>query len=1176
MTNDSPTGNSPLIPPEEARPSQVDITGPSPLDEFRAASDTMDHRTEEVSGSSQRPPGGAARRKLPSQGKGPVKKILLYLILAVAVYSLAAFFLGPYLLTTTLPTFLAEKLNRPVTIGSARVNPYTLNITLKNGIIGPDLADPEDKIDPVFSFGRLEGKINPAFFLKKGRLLKAIRGTSVFIHLSRQKDGSFNINNLLGSLSTSTKTYSLLHLADFMQAGDINLRNSRLIFTDQDSDSQHSLEEIRLSLPKRDDKSTSISPHFSAVIDGSPISVGGQSESSAEGQNTRLTFTLERVNLADYLAYLPRPFPGLITKGEADMQLLVDYRVSSDKAYHFEISGSGIARDIWLHTPKKGENKIASANFVLRFEPLSSQLTISKLILDQPEIQLQRRQDGTYTFPGAEQEKDGLPGTPIKLETLVVKNGRLSYIDQMVKGGFGAVFNDINLSIDRADDNDSRHAYALNCVTSRKTRIASQGKLSIGTATVDGLVVLHNIPVTALNSYLPSERGITFSSGLVDKAEATLRLTFDGQKKASASLRKIKGFASNLDIYSQGKEWLHIDQTLFSDMILASATSQIFLGNVTMSGLLGHFSPQNTPFVTSLFSPDKQTYPAPFAKLKIKNGTLLLDDFSFQNKPELAIKILEFSAADFGPKGDRPGKIQASLTLPAKGSCQFKGDLSLTPLTGALQLTLSHIPLNIFSAKALDLFRPEIHAGSLDFNGTVSLPDLAFDGRASLNDFQAKKESSQDKLITLHKASTSQIHVAPMPFALQINSLELEGLKVFAALSEEVDSIASLFLNPEKAGDMALGNITVKELHLKDSALHFSDKTLNPPFSKSLTDIQGSLTGLANTPENSLGMDISGTTDDQAILKTKGSVNLFTKNFGADFQVSLHNQPLEPFTPYLEPMVGYSLSGGIFDFSVVYKESEGKVNADSVLTLRHFTLGDHDLGNKQFPVSVALVTDPQHIISLNIAVVGDMTDPSYTFHRAYGKKLRSLISKASVSPFSLLTDFYNPEQLVPDHVLFEPGTSRPAAEFQPHLLAIKDILSARPLLTLTVKGYSAGTEDRDALLQKKRQEEEKKRLALQRSLSTDVVDSYGQEEIIIPSPLAPGDATVILTVSKEELLALAKERCLRVKEILVSQYGVDADRIIISTETTVVPATGAGLAGNRADFILGRINHEAK
>lgn len=1169
MTNDLDTGSSPLNSSGGKQPDKTDHIGPSPLDEGRADSEPVTPENEPAKDSVLSNTRGAERRKLPGQPMGFFKRILLFLALPLIFYSLAGFLLAPYLLTTTLPSFLSTRLNRPVTIGSARVNPYTLNVTLKNGIIGPDLSLSDDTVDPVFSFGRLEGRINPIFFLTKGQIITAIRGNSVFIHLSRQKDGLFNITTLLSRLNSSKKTFTFPHLADIFQSGDINFTDSRLLFTDQLSKSQHSLEEIRFSLPKRAKDSVAISPHFSAIIDGSPISVGGQSESSASGQNTRLTFTLEKINLADYLAYLPKPFPGLITKSETDMELLVDYQVSPDKSYHFEIMGSGIARDIWLHSPQKGENKIASAHFSLRFEPLLSQLTISKLILDQPEIQVQRQKDGTYIFPGLGKDNGTDQAPPINIETLVVKNGRLSFIDKKVKGGFGAILNDINLSITRDDKGGSMHAYALNCVTSRKTRIASQGKLSISKKNAAGLFILHNLPVAALNSYLPAEYGVTLSSGIIDKAEATLQFSLTGQKDSLFTLSGLKGTATNIDIYYQGKECLHIDSGLFADATFGSDSAQISLGNISLSGLLGHLSPTNSPFMFSLFSTGKQSTKEPFSRLEVKNGTLVLHDFSFQKEAELAVKIVKLQASGFGKKANIPGKIESTLILPKKGKCSLQGDLSTAPLAGNLKLSVEHLAINLFAGKEMAWFAPEVQTGTFDFDGIFSLADLSFKGRASLTDFLALNTSSRQKLITLKKASAPQIAFAIKPFTLQIKTLDLDALDLATTLSADADSLASLFLNDKKYEAMDLGNIAVQKITLKDSALHFRDETLNPPFAKSLTGINGSLRNLKNKTADSLMLDLACTNEDQAILKSKGSINLFSESFGADLNVTLVNQPLAPFIPYLEPMVGHRLSDAIFDLAVSYKESAGKVNANSLLTVRHLTLGDKDLGNRQFPTSVALVTDREQIIRLDIPIVGDMTDPSYTFHSAYGKKLRSLVSKASVSPFSMLTDFYDPEQNAPDHILFEVGGTEPTPEALPTLLAIKNILEDRPLLSVTIKGYSAGTKDRDALLLKKREEEAKKKLALQKSMSSDVISSYGKEEIEIPPAIPQAPSTTLFTVSKEELLALAKERCQRLKEILTTEYGVEDNRLLISPDTTVVPGTGAGLVGNRADFILG-------
>ncbi|MDR9501560.1 MAG: DUF748 domain-containing protein [Desulfurivibrionaceae bacterium] len=1161
--------NDPIreTPPTALGGHHEDMSGPSPLDESRLDPDIIGTKAKSARGSVS---SGPKRRALHGKPRGPLKKGLFFLLLCLGLYSLAGFVLAPYLLTATLPAFLAKKLNRPVTIGSAQVNPYTLHVTLKNGIIGPDLAVADDKIDPALSFGRIEARINPAFFIKQGHLLKAIRANSVFAHLTKEKDGRLNFATMLSRLTNGEAHFNFRHLAGLVQAGDMHLTDSRLIFTNEATASHHVLEEIHFSFSREGRDSTAIAPRFSAIIDGSPLSVGGQSEGSAAGEHTRLTFNLEQINIADYAAYLPHPLSGLIAKGVADLELLVDYRLSAAETSALEIKGSGVARDIWLHAPENSENKIAAAHFSLRFAPLLSQLTIDKLILDQPELQLQRRKDGSYTFPGASLKDPAAATPPIMLENLVVQNGRLSFIDQKVKGGFGAIFNDINLSMERADIDDKAHTYALNCVTSRKTRIASQGTVSLNKGDVDGLLILHNLSMPALNTYLPPAQGITLSSGIVDKAEATLHLSLHGRHQNLFSLRDLQGSATDLDIYHQGKKWLHVDQGTFTDVHFASDSAQLSLGHLSMAGFLGHLSPTTSRFLAHLFSAENNQGAASLSGLEIKKGTLFVEDFSFQKKGAIPVALRAFNATGLDRKEKGSGTIDATFGLPGKGRGQLQGDLSLAPLAGELQLSMEHVALDLLAVKKMAWFQPEVQNGFLAFSGEFSLPDLSLRGQAALNDFQARSSTSQEELIILKKAASPQIHLELHPFTLTMDTLNLEGFELFVPLTAEQDSAFSLFFKKEKTGEMAQGNMEIKEINLQNGSLHFSDQSLNPPFGTTLTAIHGSVANVANRPENSLTMDITGRNEEQATLQATGSLHLFAESLGADLNLTLTEQPLEPFLPYLEPMIGHSLEGGIFDLSVSYKEAAGQMHADTVLTLRHLRLGAKELGNKQFPTTVALLTNNKESIRLEIPVVSDMADPSYAFHSAYGKKLRALISKASVSPFSMLTDFFDQNVPAPDHILFAAGGTEPTAASEPHLGTMKKILTARPYLTLTLKGYSAGSEDRDALLQKKRAEYEKKRIARQNSLGVDIVDSYGKEEIETPATRAPSDVSSgRITVAKEELLALAKERCLRLKEILTKEYGIDRNRIHISPDTTVVPESGAGLAGNRADFILG-------
>ncbi len=1146
------------------------IEGPSPLGESFDEPD-LANSVDALTSSSSYPRRGADRRKLPGQPMGPLKKFVLFLCICLCLYAAAGFFLTPYLLTSTLPGHLRKEINRPVTIGSARFNPFTLQITLKNGIIGQDLATPDDKVDPIFSFGRLEGKINPVALLQGGLRIHAIRGNSVFVHLTRQPDGGFNIPPVVKKLTKTKTTFDASHVVDLLQDGDFHLTDSRLLFEDIATGTKHNIESIRFSLPKRSNESSAISPQFSAVVDGSPISIGGQSESSATGQNTRLTFSLEKINLTDFLAYLPSPLPHLLTKGEADIELFLDYQLSADKSYQLELSGSGVAQDIWLRTSDKGENKIASATFSVSFQPLTSQLTINKLSLEQPEIQLHKLQDGSFVFPGSETDKEPSSHGEISLKTLIVKNGRLSYIDQQVEGGFGVIFNDVNLSMDWIDTGQEFHAYALNCVTSRQTRIASQGKIFFNKGDVNGLFVLHNLPLSALNSYLTQDSGISITEGIIDKAEADLKLHFEKQGKSLFNFTRMKGTARNITLNYQGKPWLQADKSSFTDASLRSASPRLSFGVLKTSGLLANLSPENPLFYALGEEERGQSKRNIFSELHLEKSTLLLHDFPFQKKDEISIKIDELHASGLSAKKNSRGEVNARFFLSKNEPSSLQGNFKLSPLVGDLELQLKKVPLTLFTSQQMQWFIPDITNGTFDFSGDLNLSTLKFSGETTLDDIVGVNPADKSKLIRLKKAFSPEVKLGLQPLDLDIESLSLDSLELYATLSPEMNSFAPQFINVSDQASTNNSNLVIQNIELKNSSFHFSDQTVNPVFSHTLSVINATLKGLQNSGDTPLFFNITGSNKDQALFETQGNISLFSESFAADFTAKLEDQSLKPLIPYLEPMVGHSLSGGIFNMDVTYKESSGKVNAETELTLRDLKLGDVDLGSKQFPVTIALVTENDGFIRLSIPISGDMTDPSYTFHTAYGKKLRSLVSKASVSPFSMLTGFHDPEKISLDHILFKAGSTELSQDSDAQFKILKDILDNRPLLALTLKGYSSGSEDRESLLQKKKEEEERKRLAFQGIESTDVISSYGQEEITPTPTPSGGDAGIILTVSKEELAALAKNRCQHLKDILIEMYDIDERRIIISPNTTVVPESGAGLAGTRADITLSRL-----
>ncbi|MDA3833422.1 MAG: hypothetical protein PF495_08495, partial [Spirochaetales bacterium] len=219
---------------------------------------------------------------------------------------------------------------------------------------------------------------------------------------------------------------------------------------------------------------------------------------------------------------------------------------------------------------------------------------------------------------------------------------------------------------------------------------------------------------------------------------------------------------------------------------------------------------------------------------------------------------------------------------------------------------------------------------------------------------------------------------------------------------------------------------------------------------------------------------------------------------------------------------------------------------------------------------VALLTDSNNHIRIDIPVNGDATDPSFTFQSAYGKKLEELFLATMVSPFSALGDYYNEGQQPPNQIIFIPGASTIAPAQQDTLLSLQTIIKNRPLLHISLTGYSGSTEDREILLKEKQAAEQKRNQAKAiEAAGTAVVANYG-EELITPqqeglSPVLPVKTT---TLTKQELQDLAIQRSTRIKTILMEQYAIHGDILHIDPTPTIVPQSDSGSEGHRVEFTL--------
>ena len=120
------------------------------------------------------------------------KKVLIGCLAAFAVYSLAGFFLLPYLIKTVAADKLTEALRRKASVEKVYFNPYSFSLRIS----GFKLMEPAG--GEVFaSFGELTVNLQGRSLIKGGLTVKELILDKFYLRAVHNKDLSYNFTDLI-------------------------------------------------------------------------------------------------------------------------------------------------------------------------------------------------------------------------------------------------------------------------------------------------------------------------------------------------------------------------------------------------------------------------------------------------------------------------------------------------------------------------------------------------------------------------------------------------------------------------------------------------------------------------------------------------------------------------------------------------------------------------------------------------------------------------------------------------------------------------------------------------------------------------------------------------------------------------------------------------------------------
>ncbi|MCP4339284.1 MAG: DUF748 domain-containing protein, partial [Desulfobulbaceae bacterium] len=945
---------------------------------------------------------GRKPAKTTPKGKKP-SLIKAWTVLAIAVviiacYSTLGFWGVPYYISNIFPEKFLKKTGMVLEPTTVTFNPFTFRF--KMGAI----RILSESGTPILSLHSLHADVAPVAVLQQDLVCNTVTINNFDLNIARELDGSYNFQQIFGE-KKDNNPFEILSISDLpflFSLNNISLVNGKIKFNDIPAGKIHTVEEIRLTLPSFSNipfqTDQYLRPHFSAIVNGSPIELTGQApvtklgtlgksgESVDDNQTTKLSLDIHGHDLTIYSGYLPFSLPMKFKKGTADGKLdflFESQTTNKDKlsiVFELQISGAELT--------KKDETIIAvipTARLNGSLQPISRTLHFDEIAIKEPSISsFGKSRQGNITEPNITEpiKKDKKPTDPnsdkatpysLSIDQLLIDNGVVRFFPEKKSRKSTSTWGALQLSVKNYRSatgdikNNNSGSFSLSGEKNGSpTNFSWQGTFS-STDKLTGSLVLEKIDSNKLLETFDSNHPFKLK-GIADlKGQLILY-----SQKARSSSFVYKLVDTELSI--EGFVLMNNEKSILTAPIvklgpLSLTPEAINFGNILFEKGRAQFTYGQIPKYFTAFSSNKYRL----------QGVDFQGDVTFDSAKKPGVKLtlnnVSLKANELDSSRKAPNNLSVSGKTETGGIFKAKGNLTTVPFSVAINTGFRALPLNsvlrFFSSSPL---LTDIQ-GSLSGKGVFELPAKSFAGELQLTN--ASRKGSQKNRFSWKKTVFHELDYTANPFHLGITSAAIDQARfsweITNAGNGPMEYLSDFLIKYlQTGGKQAPGKpkvpvspVDIGEISFSNSKINIYDRRQAPNWRAVVYDFAGSIKDIhSSTTANKSAFTFTGKLDESPFVLS-GATDLFLQKGNGSFRFSLENYPLASFHKQLSSKTDIDTSKGELKLTLDCAWQAQKYISSGNLTL--FDL-EPVAPTSDVALPLALLTRPDGTLQLNFNI----------------------------------------------------------------------------------------------------------------------------------------------------------------------------------------------------------------
>ena len=1029
-----------------------------------------------------------------------LRRVALWTAGVLVAFAILGFLLLPHILKPALERELSADLDRNVSIGRLDINPFAISATFHD----VSISGRGGQAPPLLTLAELYVNGEMASLFRWAPVINALTLTQPVLNVVRNEDKTYNFSDLLDRAlagpSGPPPRFSI---------SNIEVIDGRITFDDRPEHQQHQVTDLSIGIPFLSSLPTQteikVEPRFSAMVNGRPVAVSGETRPFKDTHETVLHWDLGDLPLPTYVDYVPVRLPVKIDSGQLSGKLDVSFIGRGSDPPQLTLAGAFRLADLAL-SERSGARILHVPSLTLdidRIDVYGNSAELRSIAAAGVELDVRRATNGEFNLAALAPSGTGAAasGKPFQLRvgSVAVKGGIVRLADATVTPPFSATLTDVTVGATNLNSAANQKAnFTLSFATDTGAHGSHRGTISLSPFHVDGRLEVSAWKLEHLYPYYASAINLVVDDGAIDgSTEVSI-----GDSAGTLALTNLEVTASNVKMrLPDEKEPLWRIPTLavhggsidVSKRTLSFDTVESHSATTTVrrraDGAINFDRVMRTSAPGGPTSLAAEPWRFEARKIVLDDFAATCIDESVTPPVRIALSRISLDAENIFNPTKAKGHATLKATVNKRGSLSLAGPVAIAPFAATLNVVGKDIDLVPFQAYLSQSARVLLTGGTASMRGTsgiaVGTPTRAtYKGDLTLGDVTVLDEANETDLLKWKTLTLANVEAQLEPLAVDVGDITLDSLFARLLLNENGEfnlqqlgrdrapagapptptaepNTVQVSTPPGKAATwLRLGKAT-----LTGGNIDFTDHFIRPNYSANLTGLSGSLSSLAF--DKPADLELKGNVQGSAPVEISGRINPLSQNLFLDVKASATDIELPPLSPYSGKYVGYGIEKGKLSMKVRYLVENRKLTAENGIVLDQLTFGakveSPDAIKVPVLLAVALLKDRNGVIKFDLPVGGSLDDPKFSVGRIVFQALVNLLLKIVTSPFALLGSLggHHGEELA--YIEFASGSATLDAEGEKKIDAIAKAMVDRPAIKLEIAGRSEPAVDEEGL-----------------------------------------------------------------------------------------------------------------